>query len=89
MAQSSANEQQAVCPRCGQPGVVVTDRPGLDRVLAEHYGKKGFGLIEVCMCADPRQLSVMWNNVYRKMRGVKTRNKFMACPECAFWQLTD
>ncbi len=81
--------RHATCPRCGWHDAVITDRPGLDQVLAEHYSRKGLGLIEVCMCADPRQLSVMWNNVFRKMRGVKAKNKFLACPECAFWQLTD
>ena len=77
------------CPRCGSIEAVVTDKAGLDRVLAQHYHKQGFGLIEVCMCADPRQLSVMWSNVYRRLRGTKARNKFLVCPECAFWQITD
>ena len=78
-----------VCPRCGQQGAVITDKTGVDVVLSRYYAGKGLGLIEVCMCADPRQLSVMFNNIYRRVRGVKAKNEYLACEDCGFWQIAD
>ena len=86
---TNGQENKTACPRCGGEDTVLTDKPGLDRCLALYYQKNGFGLIEVCMCTDARQLSVLWNNILRRAMGMKGRNKFLACPDCAFWQIMD
>ena len=75
-----------LCPRCGQHNASITDKHGMDKILAMYYHKQGFGLIEVCMCADPRQLSVFWGNAMQKVKGLGKSKQYLACPDCAFWQ---
>lgn len=77
----------SLCPRCGHDHCVLTDKSGLDRVLALYYHEHGFGLIEACMCADPRQLSVFWGNTLKKIKGIGKTKQYLACPDCAFWQV--
>ena len=86
---AESQETKTVCPRCGWEEAVLTDKSGLDRWLASHYHKMGFGLMEVCMCVDARQLTILFNNLLRRARGVKRRDRFLVCPECAFWQIMD
>ena len=89
-SQAAENQEtKTTCPHCGHEDAVLTDKQGLDRWLASHYQKKGFALLEVCMCTDPRQLALLWNNILRRVRGMKGRGKFLVCPECAFWQIMD
>lgn len=89
MSGNLALDNETTCPRCGLSNAVLTDKPGLDRALAEYYSKNGFGLIEVCMCCDLRQLSLFWGNALKKAKS-RTKNKaFIVCPDCAFWQVTE
>lgn len=77
------------CPRCGQRQAMLTDKRGLDVALAHYHSTKGYPLVEVCMCTDSRQLSIMWNNIYRRIRKHKNLDQFLVCPDCAFWQTMD
>jgi hypothetical protein len=64
----------------------ITDRSGLDRILARHYQEKGNVLVEACMCADPRYLSIMGGNLIARWRRRRRARSYLVCPECAFWQ---
>jgi predicted RNA-binding Zn-ribbon protein involved in translation (DUF1610 family) len=75
-----------ICPRCGKEKAILTDRHGLDQAMARYYQGEEKALTAAGMCADPRQLSVMVNNLIRRFGGRKTGNAYLVCPECAFWQ---